>query len=104
MLTIRERLALPGQAEKLIWAGGDATPDTIGAADWGAKLFGIVKVALVAASLQAFIGVPVDEDVIIAVAELLCLVLLSVARAEAWSFHLIFYVSDNANTCRAPTA
>ena len=35
MLTARERLALPGQAAKTRWTGGDATKEVIGAIDWG---------------------------------------------------------------------
>ena len=37
MLTARERLALPGQAAKTRWTGGDATKKVIGAIDWGSR-------------------------------------------------------------------
>ena len=34
MLTVAERLALPGERDRAIWTGGDSTLEVIGAADW----------------------------------------------------------------------
>ena len=34
MLSTRELLALPGQADRLRWIGGDATPKVVGTLDW----------------------------------------------------------------------
>ena len=37
-LSIRELLALPGGSDKIVWASGDATLDTIGGVDWTNKM------------------------------------------------------------------
>ena len=39
-----ERLSLPGAAERVIWTGGDVTPDRIGVANWTSKLGAVVDV------------------------------------------------------------
>ena len=33
-LSVRERLALPGAADKVVWVSGDATLERVGAIDW----------------------------------------------------------------------
>ena len=35
LLTVRERLALPGEAQRVRFTGGDATLGRVGALDWG---------------------------------------------------------------------
>jgi len=34
LLSVRERLALPGASERVVWVTADATPDRVGAIDW----------------------------------------------------------------------
>lgn len=38
-LNPRDRLALPGAAERVLWIGGDATLEVAAATDWGAKVY-----------------------------------------------------------------
>ena len=39
-----ERLSLPGAAERVVWVGGDATPERIGVVDWTGKCGAVVDV------------------------------------------------------------
>ena len=41
LLSLRERLAIPGVMESLLWTGGDSTLETIGAVDWDGKVYGV---------------------------------------------------------------
>ena len=44
VLTPRERMALPGGLEELVWTGGDATEFRVGAADWTGGVYGAMEV------------------------------------------------------------
>ena len=98
VLTTRERLALPGVIDKLVWTGGDSTLQTLGAADWNAKIYGFTEVAKLAGALRKFAGHDEEEDVIIAIGELLCFLVLAATRKAAWHERLVIYVTDNSNT------
>ena len=70
--------------------------DTIGVGDFRDKVYGRVAVAEVAPRLKTIVGD--DElDVIISVAEFLCLILLAAHQRDRWSGRLILYVTDNSN-------
>ena len=97
MLLPRERLALPGETERLIWTGGDSTLDRMGCADWSAKMYGVMQVDQVAGPLQAFLGDEATGELMIALGELFCLIILAVTRASAWDGMLVLYVTDNEN-------
>ena len=87
MLTTRERLALPGVMDQLLWTGGDSTLERLGAADWEAKLYGVVEVSKASAALKRVAGASEDSPnvTIIAIGELLCLLVLAAARGPAWA-------------------
>ena len=95
-LTLPEQLALPGEADRILWAGGDSTLEVIGAADWEAKVYGRVAVGDVLPSLQSHAH-DAGQAATIAVAELLCCVILAAAQGPRWSGRLVVYVSDNTN-------
>eukprot|EP00972_Heterocapsa_arctica_P048527 7152786-Heterocapsa_arctica.AAC.1 len=78
MLTHRERLALPGEAERVVFVSSDATPDVHAACDWTGRVAAREKVQPFVATLQAEAG----EDLasIIAVAELLGFVAFAAQR------------------------
>ena len=40
--TVLCRSSLPGAAERVIWTGGDATPDRIGVVDWTGRVGAVV--------------------------------------------------------------
>ena len=82
----------------MIWTGGDSTLQTLGAADWNAKVYGFTKVSVVANALKFFAGQHEEEDVIIAIGELLCFLVLAASRKQDWSEKLVVYVTDNSNT------
>ena len=53
ILSPAERLALPGARERVVWTGGDATPDRIGVVDWTLKVGAVVPVHAIWAALEA---------------------------------------------------
>ena len=77
----RERLALPGGMEELIWTGGDATEFRVGAADWSAGVYGVLDVKEVMEPFRAVFGEGAD---IIAICELFTFLVLAVAQAPSW--------------------
>jgi hypothetical protein len=58
MLSVGERLALPGEHERIIWTGGDSTLERAGAADWDAKVFGHVLIRDVIGRLNTLASMP----------------------------------------------
>ena len=101
-LTTSERLALPGAAARVVWVTGDATLERIACIDWTHRiaLVGTVEPyhesprKLATASEE---GVPPDEEVIIAIAELITYLALASASAETWQDRLVLYTGDNMN-------
>ena len=77
LLNPRDRLALPGTAERVLWIGGDATLEVAAATDWGAKVYITSPVEPYLTALRDSTGTPGDEATIISVAELLCLLSLA---------------------------
>ena len=69
LLNPRDRLALPGAAERVLWIGGDATLEVAAATDWGAKVYITFLVEPYLAALRNFTGTPGDDATIISVAD-----------------------------------
>ena len=99
-LTPRERLALPGQATRTRWTGGDATKSFLGAIDWGHGHLGPTPAYLgteaepLKAQLHDVLEVPRGEKGwIIAVVELLVFIVLATIRGLLWQGELVFYVT-----------
>ena len=97
LLPPRERLALPGAFESLIWTGGDSTLDKIGCVDWEARVYGLADMEDIALPLQNYAGEEGTGQVIIALGELFCLILLAISRGPCWTNRLVLYVTDNEN-------
>ena len=91
-----ERLSLPGAAEALLWVGGDATLERAAATDWEAKAYYVAPVEPFLGALEEAAGVQ-HREVIIALAELLCLVCLAAHQHASWHARLVLYVTDNDN-------
>lgn len=102
MLTLRERMGLPGQ--KVRWTGRDATLDRIGAIDWGdqprceAPSYIMHDVGELLSQLQNAPDVTDDVAEMIALLELLTFIVLAVLHGARWKDHLAIYVSDSQNT------
>ena len=75
---------------------GESTLKIIGAVDWDAEVYGRVPVTQVVPPLIALAGAEPDE-IIIGVAELLCLVLPAAIHRKARWGRLVLYASDNTN-------
>ena len=97
MLNPRERMALPGGLEELVWTGGDATLERMGAVDWTARVYGVIGTQ---EALDPFKEAFRDENEasIIAVCELFTFLTLAAERAPHWEGKLVLYVTDNTNT------
>ena len=74
VLTINERLALPGWRYRVIWVTGDATLQRIATVDWSNSKCAFHSVPDFMQSLREAAGVEEDEEAIIAVAEFMNLV------------------------------
>lgn len=71
LLPLRERLAIPGSAQRARFVGGDATLERLGAADWKTKQYHIARCDHYLPALAEVTG-PGGHAEIIAVCELLC--------------------------------
>ena len=99
MLEPRERLGVPGAAERVIWIGGDATPTVAGQIDWDAKLYARQDVVPYLEALKEAAGAE-EEWIIIALTELFCIVAMTAERGADWVDRLVLYVGDNQNVQR----
>ena len=96
VLSTVERMSMPSEKEKMVWTGGDATKERVAAIDWNAKAFIAEDVDYYYDRLKDKM-VGATEDIIIAVAELICFTLLASLRGEGWMNRVVVYVSDNQN-------
>ncbi len=95
MLAPRERLALPGDASKVVFFSSDATLDAHAACDW---TFGVASRADTEPFMEELRRwCREDVETLIAVCELLGLVAFAVQRGEAWRGRLVVYAGDNTN-------
>jgi len=84
-LAPRELLALPGQAKRTCFIGGDATLERVGAVDHHAKVYMLGPAAEMIRYLRERID-PEDDELmeIIAVAEMITFIALAALRAPKW--------------------
>ena len=82
MLAPRERLGVPGAAERVVWVGGDATPTVAGQIDWDAKLYARQEVVPHLEALREAASAE-EEWVIIALTELFCIKGMAAERSGA---------------------
>lgn len=113
---MRELLALPGGANKVVWASGDATLERVGAVDWSHKQAYSLEVLpyqrlieAMEAEALAEISCPrrasrpegdICEEaepgrMIVALTELLAVLLLAVCQCERWQGKVVLYMGDN---------
>ena len=98
VLRPEQRVTLPGEAEKVGWQGGDATPEVGAHVDWAGKTFVREEMqdGLYQAVAELRPGAPVL--VIIAIAELLMYVATACVEGSNWRGTTKWYASDNMNT------
>ena len=58
----RERISMPGEWERVIWTGGDATLLRVAAVDWNAKVYGMTDVGTVGPPLRIHLGEDPDDS------------------------------------------
>ena len=97
-----ERLALPGAAGRVVWVTGDATLERIACVYWTHRTALVDTVepyhdALRQLAAASDGGIPPDEEVIIAIAELITYLALAAASTELWKGRLVLYTGDNMN-------
>ncbi|CAE8678476.1 unnamed protein product, partial [Polarella glacialis] len=97
LLPVRERLALPGAAQKVKWIGGDAVMDRVGAVDWSEKKYMAENAQGLLAIIQAETGAVEEEHIVISVVEFLTFIAFAAAEAGNWQDKIIHYVTDNDN-------
>ena len=113
-LTITEFLSFPGLHDQVVWASGDATTKALGAIDWTARVAVVESAWDLWSPLETFLaesrdaGTPLDacsearfapggevqEEVMIAIAELLAVLGLVAACWKSWAGN---YAGDNQN-------
>jgi hypothetical protein len=96
ILEPEERLAIKSEADRLVWAGGDATLEIFAFIDWTLRTYFLLQVAPFFLALKAMMNTD-DDKLIIAVSELLVIVLGAIVSGEGWRGRLVFYVGDNQN-------
>ena len=87
-------MAIPTEKERMTWTGGDATKEKVAGIDWNGKVFLADDVEGYYRLLKERVP-DASEEIIIAIAELLCLMVLATARGHAWANRIVLYVSDN---------
>ena len=69
VLSVNERLALPGRKVRVVWVTGDATLERLATVDWTHRLAATGEVLTYRAPLAALIGEVCDESDSIAVGD-----------------------------------
>ena len=99
VLSINERLALPGRKVRVVRVTGDATLERLATVDWTHRLAATGEILAFRAPLAALIGEVCDESDIIATAEFLNLVTFAAHAGSRGlrSCSIVFYTGDNSN-------
>ena len=96
LVTPEERRSMPGEVDRIVWTGGDATLEMVCFIDWtGSKCFAleiddIFKILSEASGEEG-------RKLIIAVGELLITILLAAASGDCWAGRIVLYVGVNLN-------
>ena len=91
-----ERVAVPGEASKVLWVGSDATLDRVLSAEWGRETFFLMCTEGSWLRLQQCLGDD-DSDLIISITELMGFVFMALKQQLAWAGLVIAYAGDNVN-------
>jgi len=97
VLSVRERLAIPGELERVLWSSGDATLTRMSFVLWSRKKFFTLELDRYYEALAALAGTE-ERDCIIAVAEFLLVAIAGAVLKEDLSDHLWLYAGDNQVT------
>ena len=97
LMDIQERLMY--EPEGLIWLGGDANMNGVAAGSWSDGVYCVFRTAdwqeMLKASAREFQLREVADDVMIAIWELMCFIVIATNCAENWRDRHVLYVSDN---------
>ena len=100
VLTLRERLAMRGAEEGVVWTGGDANLYGCAMGSWSNGCYDVVETAVWKPKLEAWMerSCPgYDNKLFVAIWELLCFVATCTHCAPQWAGKIVIYVTDNQN-------
>ena len=97
LMGLEERMQF--EPEELVWLGGDANMNGVAGVSWSDGVYYVFRTAdwadKLKESVRAFQMREVSDDVIIAIWELMCFVVLATNCAANWQNRTVLYVSDN---------
>ena len=96
-LTLDERLSFPQAADQLIWVGSDATLTQCAAVGYTRNVGTVFSFDFWLDFLSDATGLPIEDFVLIAIAEFLGFLCFLCQRAKHYAGRLVAYVVDNSN-------
>ena len=100
VLTLRERLAMRGAEEGVVWTGGDANLYGCAMGSWTDLVYDVIEVEVWKPRLKVWMDESCpgyDTKTFVAIWELLCFVAVCTYCAPLWAGKIVIYVSDNQN-------
>ena len=100
VLTLRERLAMRGAEESVVWCGGDANLHGCAMGSWTDGCFDVISIEDWKPRLEEWMADSCpgfDDKTFVAVWELLCFVAVATHCAPRWAGKVVIYVTDNQN-------
>ena len=100
-MTLRERLLYSDASESLVWVGGDANMNGVASGSWSDGVYAIVKTEDWSAALLSVVSADLggedasEEELIVAIWEFLCFLMIATSCAANWSNKIVFYATDN---------
>ncbi|CAK0902505.1 unnamed protein product, partial [Prorocentrum cordatum] len=95
LLDVRERLALPGEAAKVVWVTADATTSVAFGADWTEKIYLRQDLKDYKGMLGEALGDSDDSTVEIALGEAMAYIVLAGRQGPSWSGRIVLLATDN---------
>lgn len=100
VLTLRERLAMRGADEAVVWTGGDANLYGCAMGSWTDECYDVIEVEVWKPKLAAWMDASCpgyDNKLFVAIWELLCFIATATYLAPRWAGQIVIYVTDNQN-------
>ena len=100
-MALRERLLYSDASESLVWVGGDANMNGVASGSWSDGVYAIVKTEDWSAALLSVVSADLggedasEEELIVAIWEFLCFLMIATSCAANWSNKIVFYATDN---------
>ena len=100
-MTLRERLLYLDASESLVWVGGDANMNGVVPGSWSDGVCAIVKTDDWSAALLSVVSADLggedasEEELIVAIWEFFCFLMIATPCAANWSNKIVFYATDN---------